>query len=74
MLEESQRSSASDAHRAQCAEKLAVLQTQREDLSLAIDQLLDDLASGRKIMKEYKQMKMYNDDALNPVLYSSKTD
>jgi hypothetical protein len=50
------------------------LQTQREDLSLAIDQLLDDLASGRKIMKEYKQMKMYNDDALNPVLYSSKTD
>ena len=46
---------------------------QREDLSLAIDQLLDDLSAGRKTMV-YKQMKMYNDEALNPVLYSSKTD
>jgi len=74
MIEESQRNSASAIHRQQCADKLAVLQTQREDLSLAIDQLLDDLSKGRKIMKVYKQMKMYNDEALNPVLYSSKTD
>ena len=74
MIQESQRNTASAIHRQQCADKLAVLQTQREDLSLAIDQLLDDLSKGRKIMKVYKQMKMYNDEALNPVLYSSKTD
>jgi hypothetical protein len=74
MLEESERSTASASHRQQCANKLAVLQTQREDLSLAIDQLIDDLSSGRKTMKVYKQMKMYNDDALNPVLYNPKTD
>ena len=74
MLEESERSTASASHRQQCADKLAVLQTQCEDLSLAIDQLLDDLSSGQKTMKVYKQMKMYNEEALNPVLYSSKTD
>ena len=74
MLEETQRNTATADHRQQCADKLAVLQTQREDLSLAIDQLLDDLYAGRKTMKVYKQMKMYNDKALNPVLYSSKTD
>ncbi|MGB2366471.1 MAG: DUF4254 domain-containing protein [Flavobacteriaceae bacterium] len=74
MREQSQRNSATAVHRQQCADKLAVLQTQREDLSLAIDQLLDDLSVGRKTMKVYKQMKMYNDEALNPVLYSSKTD
>ena len=74
MREQSQRNSATAVHRQQCADKLAVLQTQREDLSLAIDQLLDDLSAGRKTMKVYKQMKMYNDEALNPVLYSSKTD
>jgi len=73
MLEESQRSTALADHRQQCADKLAVLQTQRKDLSLAIDQLLEDLSTGRKIMKVYKQMKMYNDEALNPVLYT-KTD
>ena len=74
MREQSQRNSATADHRQQCADKLAVLQTQREDLSLAIDQLLDDLSAGRKTMKVYKQMKMYNNEALNPVLYSSKTD
>ena len=74
MREQSQRNNATVVHRQQCADKLAVLQTQREDLSLAIDQLLDDLSAGRKTMKVYKQMKMYNDEALNPVLYSSKTD
>ena len=74
MLEESQRNSASADHRQQCADKLAVLQIQRDDLSLAIDQLLDDLSAGHKTMKVYKQMKMYNDEALNPVLYSLKTD
>ena len=74
MLEESQRNTASATHRQQCADKLAVLQTQRQDLSRSIDQLLDDLSAGRKTMKVYKQMKMYNDKALNPVLYTSKKE
>ena len=52
-----------------CREKLAVLMEQKKDLSLAIDMLLDDMAAGRKFMKVYKQMKMYNDPTLNPVLY-----
>lgn len=52
--------------------KLEVLQTQRKDLSLAINQLLDDIAAGKRIMKVYRQMKMYNDPELNPVLYSQK--
>lgn len=73
MKEESLRPSASEEHRAVCTSKLAVLETQREDLSSAIDQLLDDMATGRKTMKVYKQMKMYNDEALNPVLYTDKS-
>lgn len=52
--------------------KLETLQVQRSDLSLAIDQLLDDLAGGKRIMKVYRQMKMYNDPELNPVLYARK--
>ena len=55
-------------HIAKCQEKLRVLLQQREDLSLALDQLLDDIAAGRKYMKVYKQMKMYNDEELNPIL------
>ena len=56
-------------HRAKCQAKLDTLLTQREDLSTAIDQLLGDLAAGRKRMKLYRQMKMYNDPSLNPSLY-----
>lgn len=56
-------------HRAKCQNKLDTLLTQREDLSSAIDQLLADLAAGRKRMKLYRQMKMYNDPSLNPSLY-----
>ena len=52
-----------------CREKLSVLMEQKKDLSEAIDMLLDDMAAGRKYMKVYKQMKMYNDPSLNPVLY-----
>lgn len=52
-----------------CRAKLAILMEQKRDLSLAIDMLLDDMAAGRKFMKVYKQMKMYNDPTLNPVLY-----
>ena len=56
-------------HRAKCQAKLDTLLTQRADLTTAIDQLLDDLAAGRRVMKLYRQMKMYNDPSLNPSLY-----
>mgnify|MGYP003623347685 CR=1 FL=1 len=69
MEQETLRPDASEEHKAECRKKLAVLMEQRTDLSTAIDQLLDDIAAGRKYMKVYKQMKMYNDPALNPVLY-----
>jgi hypothetical protein len=69
---EANRKEASDEHRLNCQTKLNVLLTQRSDLSTAIQQLLDDISSGRKYMKIYKQMKMYNDESLNPVLYQTK--
>ena len=72
MNEEANRENASDQHRSNCREKLDVLLDQRLDLSTAIDDLLDDIAQGIKYMKVYKQMKMYNDDELNPMLYSKK--
>ena len=52
--------------------QLNILLEQRKDLSTAIEQLLADIEAGRKYMKVYKQMKMYNDPALNPVLYAKK--
>lgn len=71
---EAQRKDATPEHCRRCADKLAVLEEQREDLSQAIDTLLDDIAAGRKYMKVYKQMKMYNDADTNPVLYGGTTD
>lgn len=56
-------------HRSRCQAKLDTLLTQREDLTTAIDQLFDELAAGTRIMKVYRQMKMYNDPSLNPMLY-----
>ena len=72
MNEEATRENASEDHRAACQKKLEVLLEQRVDLSTAIQQLLDDIVHGRKYMKVYKQMKMYNDDELNPVLRGQK--
>lgn len=72
MNEEANRSDASQAHQIACKAKLNVLLEQRVDLSTAIDQLLLDIQNGEKYMKVYKQMKMYNDEALNPVLRSKK--
>jgi hypothetical protein len=72
MNEEATRTNASEAHRDACQNKLNVLLEQRVDLSTAIDTLLDDISKGDKYMKVYKQMKMYNDDELNPVLRSQK--
>lgn len=69
MEEESNRKDVSEDHRNNCQKKLNVLIEQREDLSESIDQLLIDLSTGIKKMRVYKQMKMYNDESLNPVLY-----
>lgn len=69
---EAGRKDASADHVSACAKKLAVLNEQHDDLSTAIQQLLVDIEAGRKYMKVYKQMKMYNDPALNPVLYATK--
>lgn len=69
MAAEVARTDASEEHKARCAAKLAVLEEQRVDLTSAIDALLDDIAAGRKYMKVYRQMKMYNDADTNPVLY-----
>lgn len=70
MQEEAERETASAEHREQCQAKLNILLSQREDLSTSIDQLLADIEAGKKYMKVYKQMKMYNDPSLNPVLYN----
>jgi Protein of unknown function (DUF4254) len=72
MNEEATRTEASADHRAKCQEKLNVLLEQKKDLTTAIDDLLSDIENGEKYMKVYKQMKMYNDDDLNPVLYQNK--
>ena len=63
------RTDATEEHVARCQAKLDVLLEQQKDLSTAIDQLLEDYEAGRKVMKVYRQMKMYNDPATNPVLY-----
>nr|WP_237698556.1 DUF4254 domain-containing protein [Capnocytophaga canimorsus] len=68
MREEVQRPDATEAHREACQKKLDVLLEQKQDLSQALDQLLQDISQGKKYMKVYKQMKMYNDEELNPVL------
>ena len=69
MFEQTQRTDASAEHIATCRAKLDVLIEQQNDLSTAIEQLLADIEAGRKYMKVYRQMKMYNDPSTNPVLY-----
>jgi len=70
MQQEVDRKDSSPEHMAQCLIKLNILLEQQTDLSISIDQLIDDIAKGDKRMKVYKQMKMYNDPSLNPVLYA----
>lgn len=72
MREQAERTDVDEAHLANSRAKLAVLLEQREDLTKAIDTLLDDIAAGRKYMKVYRQMKLYNDPTTNPVLYAKK--
>ena len=71
MKQETQRAGTDEAHRTQAQNKLNVLEEQLKDLSGSIEQLLADMAAGRKKMRVYKQMKMYNDPELNPVLYGT---
>ena len=72
MKEQAERHDASEEHRKRCQDKLAILLEQQKDLGTAIDQLLEDIEAGRKYMKVYRQMKMYNDPSTNPVLYGNK--
>ncbi len=72
MREEANRADATEAHREACRKKLDILLEQQRDLSAAIEELLEDIGKGRKYMKVYRQMKMYNDPSLNPVLYGQK--
>ena len=72
MREQVERTDVAEEHIRKCQEKLNVLAEQKIDLGTAIDQLLEDIQEGRKYMKVYRQMKMYNDPSTNPVLYSNK--
>ena len=72
MQEEVNRTDASKEHKEKCNDKLQILLEQKKDLSEALDQLLADIEAGRKYMKVYKQMKMYNDEELNPILRNIK--
>ena len=73
MESEVNRKEATPAHQQRCAAKLSVLVEQQQDLSLSIDQLIESIKSGLVRMKVYRQMKMYNDATLNPVLYQQKS-
>lgn len=72
MQEQVNRTDVSAEQHEKCAQKLAVLREQLQDMTTSINQLLSDYASGARIMKVYRQMKMYNDPTLNPVLYGKK--
>jgi len=72
MRQETTRDGVSDSHKDACNKKLDVLLEQEKDLTSAMEVLLEELATGKKYMKVYKQMKMYNDDSLNPILYKDK--
>lgn len=72
MRAEVERDDVDDEHRAACQAKLDVLIQQQADLSIAIEELIEDIEAGRKYMKVYRQMKMYNDPSLNPILYAQK--
>jgi len=72
MNEETVRTGASEEHRNSCQTKLNILLNQRTDLSNSLDELISDISNGLKYMKVYKQMKMYNDPSLNPILYNTK--
>jgi Protein of unknown function (DUF4254) len=72
MKEQVERPDADAGHVARCQAKLAVLIEQKKDMAICFDELMDDLRAGLRKMKVYRQMKMYNDASLNPVLYANK--
>ena len=72
MNEETRREEADKDHRIKTEEKLLILKDQRDDLEKCLLKLLDDLYKGKKFLKVYRQMKMYNDETLNPILYTKK--
>jgi hypothetical protein len=72
MREQTLRTDADADHIARCTTKLNVLLEQKDDMQLAFDQLIEDISKGERRMKVYRQMKMYNDASLNPVLYGQK--
>ena len=72
MDEEIQRPNVADEHREKCSVKLSVLNDQRNDLKKSLETLLVDLNNGKKRLKVYRQMKMYNDENLNPILYQKE--
>lgn len=74
MREETLRNEATEEHKALCTQKLNILLNQQTDLSNSLDELLQDIENGDKYMKVYKQMKMYNDPSLNPVLYNTNNE
>jgi hypothetical protein len=73
MQEQAERTDVSAEQHEKCMAKLAVLKEQLEDLTTSISQLLEDYSTGTRVMKVYRQMKMYNDPTLNPVLYGKKS-
>nr|WP_121271442.1 DUF4254 domain-containing protein [Pedobacter schmidteae] len=74
MREETLRNDASEEHKNLCTQKLNILLNQQADLSNSLDELIQDIENGDKYMKVYKQMKMYNDPSLNPVLYNTNNE
>lgn len=74
MREQAERQDATQEHRERCKAKLDVLLEQQKDLSTAIEQLLEDIKDGKKYMKVYRQMKMYNDPSTNPILYANRSN
>ena len=71
MKEQTERKDATPQHVARCREKLVILEEQKEDMRKAFDELIEDIGNGRRRFKVYRQMKMYNDATLNPMLYKS---
>lgn len=74
MKEQTLRQDVSAEHIAKCNQKLGILLEQRNDMKLAFDELIEDIGSGARRFKVYRQMKMYNDASLNPILYAQKKD
>ena len=72
MREQVERDNVNVVHVEQAKVKLVVLNEQQVDLSTSFNELLADISDGKRVMKVYRQMKLYNDPATNPILYKNK--